>query len=241
MSKKSTPKTSPSYRHHKASGNAFVELNGKRKYLGRYNSQASRECYHRTLAEWEANGQTLVAACDEITVVEVISLYLKHAQVHYRKPSGEPAVEFGNIVRACRLLKKLYGTTRAHQFTPRDLKTLQNAWVRTAIARSTVNRYVSIVKRVFKWAASEGLSFANIRTCCCHCTYTLARLEFNDAQHRFQSPELGLQPARYRCTSGGRGPGSSSFKAMSRLMCSSCTSNTGPIPPPRLSWPPCIS
>ena len=37
------PKTNiPNYRHHKASGQAFVELGGRRFYLGKYGSKASR-------------------------------------------------------------------------------------------------------------------------------------------------------------------------------------------------------
>lgn len=156
MGTKRTRNTSPSYRHHKASGNAFVELGGKRIYLGKYDSAESRERYYRTLAEWEANDKQLIPPHDEIAVVEIVALYLAHAEVHYRKPSGEPGVEFGNIKRACRQLKKLYGSTAAVDFSPRDLKTLQSVWVKTGIARSTVNRYVSIVKRLVKWAASEG-------------------------------------------------------------------------------------
>ena len=156
MSNKKTRKTPPSYRHHKASGNAFVELGGKRIYLGRFDTPESREKYHRELATFEANGRKLIPPHDEITIVEVVAFYLAHAKVHYQKPTGEPGIEFGNIIRGCRLLKKLYGSTPAVAFTPRDLKTLQSTWVRTGIVRSTVNRYVSIVKRLVKWAASEG-------------------------------------------------------------------------------------
>ena len=66
MSKKRTRKTVPSYRLHKASENAYVELGGKRIYLGKHGTPESREAYHRTLAEWEANGRTLPVAADTI-------------------------------------------------------------------------------------------------------------------------------------------------------------------------------
>jgi len=41
----------PSYRLHKASGQAFVELGGRRIYLGKHGSKASREEYERQIAE----------------------------------------------------------------------------------------------------------------------------------------------------------------------------------------------
>ncbi|MFP6583501.1 MAG: hypothetical protein VCD00_13240, partial [Candidatus Hydrogenedentota bacterium] len=105
MSKKRTRTTPPSYRRHKGSGNAFVELGGKRIYLGRYDTPESRERYYRELAQWEANGHKLIPPRDEITIVEIVSLYLAHAEIHYQKPTGMPGVEFGNIIRGCRLLK----------------------------------------------------------------------------------------------------------------------------------------
>lgn len=162
MSKKRTRKTAPSYRLHKASQNAYMELGGKRIYLGKHGTPESREAYYRTLAEWEANGRVLSVSQEEITVVEIIAQYLRYADVHYRKPNGKQTSEFGNIVRASKLVKKLYGSVEADGFTPRALKVLQNEWVKTGIARTTVNRYVGIVRRMFKWAASEGLIDANV-------------------------------------------------------------------------------
>jgi len=48
----------PKYRLHKASGQAFVELSGKRIYCGKYGTPESKEKYHRLVEEWEANGRT---------------------------------------------------------------------------------------------------------------------------------------------------------------------------------------
>ena len=41
----------PKYRHHKATGQAFVEIRGTRIYLGKHGSPESRETYRRTIAE----------------------------------------------------------------------------------------------------------------------------------------------------------------------------------------------
>lgn len=61
-----TPRT-PSYRHHKASGRAFVEFDGQRFYLGRFNSPESVQKYHSMVAEWLANDRQLPVAPEEIT------------------------------------------------------------------------------------------------------------------------------------------------------------------------------
>ncbi len=44
----------PKLRHHKASGQGFVELNGRRHYLGRYELPKTRQRYHDLLQTWEA-------------------------------------------------------------------------------------------------------------------------------------------------------------------------------------------
>lgn len=40
------------FRHHKATGQGLVELNGRRIYLGRYDLPATAEKYRRLVAEW---------------------------------------------------------------------------------------------------------------------------------------------------------------------------------------------
>ncbi len=48
----------PKYRRHKGSGQALVQLNGKRIYLGKYGTAESREKYRKLVAEFLAGGQT---------------------------------------------------------------------------------------------------------------------------------------------------------------------------------------
>ena len=45
----------PKYRHHKGSGQAFVQVKGKRHYLGRYGTPDSKERYARFVAELAAS------------------------------------------------------------------------------------------------------------------------------------------------------------------------------------------
>jgi hypothetical protein len=47
----------PKYRLHRGSGQALVQLKGERIYLGKYNSEDSKEEYRRLVAEFLASGQ----------------------------------------------------------------------------------------------------------------------------------------------------------------------------------------
>lgn len=47
----------PKYRLHKASGQALVQINGERIYLGKFGSEQSHEKYRRLVAEHFARGQ----------------------------------------------------------------------------------------------------------------------------------------------------------------------------------------
>ena len=46
----------PTYRRHKASGQAFVRVDGRNVYLGRYDSPESKREYERVCAEVRAGG-----------------------------------------------------------------------------------------------------------------------------------------------------------------------------------------
>ena len=105
----------PSYRRQrKKDGNdlAFVEIDGRRHYLGPYETAASRERYHRLVAEWEAAGGLLPAAPEEISVVEVANHFLKWARGYYVK-HGKVTDEPENIALAVRPLLRLLGAAKA--------------------------------------------------------------------------------------------------------------------------------
>jgi hypothetical protein len=55
-------KQNPSYRLHRATGQAVVTLSGKDHYLGPHASAESRAEYDRLLAAWLANGRRLAPA-----------------------------------------------------------------------------------------------------------------------------------------------------------------------------------
>ena len=124
MSSKQTKrrKRIPSYRLHKASGQAMVTLDGKDFYLGTHGTAKSRAEYDRLIAEWLANGRSIAARSRELTVSEVILAFLRHAKKYYAQPDGTPGQEYGNIKVALGPVRRLYGRTKAAEFGPTALK-----------------------------------------------------------------------------------------------------------------------
>ena len=152
------PKTNiPNYRHHKASGQAFVELGGRRFYLGKHGSKASREEYERRIAEYLANGRQLAPTQTKkgITCQELAVHFLEWAEGYYVK-NGKQTETFGHHQRAIAPLVRHYGHESVNNFTPLSLVFLQKQWIETGYARLTVNRYVCIIKQAFKFGVKFG-------------------------------------------------------------------------------------
>lgn len=148
----------PSYRRHKASGQAIVTLSGKDVYLGKYNSAASRAAYNKTIAEWTAHGGTLPAdQSDDLTITELAAAFMRHAALYYRGPDGRQTTEVANYRPVVRRLKALYGRTSAANFGPLALKAVRQAMIDDGLARNTINKGVNRIRRMFKWAVENQI------------------------------------------------------------------------------------
>jgi integrase len=171
----------PSFRLHKQSGRGFVELNGRRIYLGRFADPATTQRYHQVIAEWVANGRLPVVNQNEITIVEVIARFWDHAQTYYRTPDNHPSKSLANFKSTLREMNALYGTMSAAEFGPRALKTLRARFIEQGHCRKHVNQLTSRVKHVIRWAVSEELIPASV----IHGLETVAGLK----RGRSESPE----------------------------------------------------
>ena len=134
-------KSAPTYRKHRASGQAVVTLDGKDYYLGPYRSKASRIEYDRLVGEWQANGRRMPLEATDITVSEIAAAYWKWAQSYYRK-NGRPTGEQAGIKAALRPLRGLYGATRATDFGPLALRAVRQRLVDSGNSRGYVNQNV---------------------------------------------------------------------------------------------------
>ena len=153
----------PKYRHYKPKNLAVVRLDGRDHYLGKYNSEESREKYRRLVAEWFATaGHSARPNPSESetvggsTVNQLILAYARFVDGYYVK-DGRPTVEPGNTRLVLRIVRRLYGSTPANTFGPLALKAVRDEMVRAGNCRSEINRRVGRIVRMFKWGVSEEL------------------------------------------------------------------------------------
>jgi len=149
----------PKYRRQvRASGSAiaFVEIGGRRHYLGAHNSPESLQAYHRLLAEAAAHGGLVPVPPEQITVYEVAQRFVIWAKAYYRK-NEKMTAEPSNILLALRPVLDLYGETTAADFGPRALKAARQRLVDQKVSRKYINHHMDRIKRMFKWAVAEEL------------------------------------------------------------------------------------
>lgn len=150
----------PRYRRHSSRNLGFVEIQGKRTYFpGAYNSAESREAFRRHLVTWESQGRpaTPVAPVDELTITELLSRYLRHAESYYRRPDGTSTGTAERLKPTLRLVKKLFGHTLVKDFSPKCLDAVRHAMIGRGNSRQHINGNIGRLKAVFRWGAAEEL------------------------------------------------------------------------------------
>src|SRR5262245_58084764 len=149
-------KSIPTPRCHKGAAVIDVYRDGARRTLtlGPWGSEAANQEYARVLAELNCQ-PSRPAAGPDVTVNEILLVFLDHAERHYRRADGSPTDEVKQYKQTFRLLRELYGHTPAKEFGPLGLKALRQRMIEVGWSRKLVNQRVGRVKRVFKWAASE--------------------------------------------------------------------------------------
>jgi integrase len=151
--------------------------------LGKYGSEESKAEYDRVISEWTARRSlNRPEPTPDITVNELMAAYWEHAQRYYRDRDGNPTGELNGIRLALRPLKELYGHTPAAQFGPLALQAIREklirqpittrikvidtatgkaSWqdkvLRIGLARGPINQRIGVIRRMFRWAASQQL------------------------------------------------------------------------------------
>lgn len=152
-------KKPPKYCLHKASGQAFVYINRRPEYLGEYDPPQSRRRYHEVVANW-CNSSDLKNA--DLTISELVDVYFsEHVAAHYRK-NDKPTSEVSAIASATRILVRLCGDLPAIDFSPKKLKADRNAMIEAEWKRTSINKQVGRIRRLFAWAVAEELVTADI-------------------------------------------------------------------------------
>lgn len=155
------PKTAriPSYKLHKASGQARVIIRGRQIYLGAFGSPESQEKYARLIAEFAVGKEPEQSKPSDPTtllMVELLAKYLSYAEGYYVK-NGVPSGWLTHIRLVLRLLREHYAHLPVEEFGPLCLKSLQGKLVREGHCRGYINKLLAIVPRIFKWGVGEEL------------------------------------------------------------------------------------
>lgn len=158
--RRSTP---PSYRLHKSTGQAIVVLDGKTIYLGLYDSPQSHIRYKRELAAWLSSSThqpslkevspSVAQPESALTVNDVLLAFTQHAQSYYSKEGRE----FEQFKPVLRLLRESHGCTPANCFGPKALKVIRKRMIEEDWSRKVINRRITRVRTMFKWAESEEM------------------------------------------------------------------------------------
>ena len=164
-------KSVPKMRHHKATGQAVVTLTDARtgrrvdRYCGNYGTADAAKRYAEIVEQWEQQGRTLPgkpkrATRPEVEQESVAKLALDYLEHTRRRGVGENEVRA--VQGALRVLRSVHGATPVAEFGPKALIEVREAVLeirrgkkRRRLARSTVNRYVRIVVRAFRWAVAN--------------------------------------------------------------------------------------
>ncbi len=151
----------PSYLLHKPTGQARVRIDGKDHYLGEYGSPDSRQKYDDLIAEWfikqgDVSGFTL-------NVSELSLLFMEYAAGYYQK-NDKPTCEVNNIRVALRPLIRLFGNIAVREFSPLKLKAVRNEMIKAGCVRTSINRQIGRIKRMFRWGVENEYVTSEVYT-----------------------------------------------------------------------------
>lgn len=140
--------TLPSYRNHKASGQAIVTLSGRDIYLGPFGTRHSRDEYDRVVCEWLAAGRAQLKPDlgEGISVTELLLAYTQSEDVSRHDHKA--------VVKA---LRRHYGEHPASDFGPLALEAIRNRMIESGLARTTINYRVYCIRNIFRWGVSREL------------------------------------------------------------------------------------
>lgn len=149
----------PKLRHHKATGQAVVAIQGTQIYLGKFGTREAERRYHLVLsdpqaarAKWLKTHQKVDV--DNPTIAHLLNRYRRHLRQYFGPDSQTPA----DIELALRPLEHLFGNTLVEVFGPLALRAVRDHLIGKGLARTTINGRINKVKTAFQWAVSQELA-----------------------------------------------------------------------------------
>lgn len=145
----------PGYRLHKPSGLAFIEIRGKRHYLGPHGTADSRRKYTKLLTEYLSVGDAIEPIVkSQFTVNQLVAAFLDFADKRYQK-NDEPTTEVRAYETVAAVVAELYGDEPAAEFGPLKFIACRQRFIDKGTCRSWVNSYAGRLRRIWKWGVSR--------------------------------------------------------------------------------------
>jgi integrase len=151
-------KSNPKYRRHKASDRAFVELDGKRFYLGAFGSPDSKAKYNQLVGEYLLADRSVPASLGQdsaqVSIIEICLDYVRRARVYYQK-AGEPTAEYALVKTVLKRFRAECGHLQAADFGPLRFKGFRQGLINSGLSRVTINHYLRHILALFRLGAEN--------------------------------------------------------------------------------------
>lgn len=146
----------PSYCHHKPTGQAYVRIDGKIRYLGKFDSPGSRDQFDKLILQWKRRHDR--TGMHSTTVGQLVAAFItSHAETYYRHDDGTPTTEVNNFRLAVKPLVKLFRGIPVVEFGPQKLAAVRDAMIGNGYVRRSINRHVFRIRKIFRWGVSQEL------------------------------------------------------------------------------------
>lgn len=140
----------PTVRHHKAKNLAYVFLDGKQVYLGRWDSDQSRAAYQDLLTRLKAENADGNGSSGP-TVGVLMVRYMNHVRANYSASQTE------NVRQMMIGLRDALSRLPIDQFGAPEAKQYRGRLAASGLARTTANKRLQLLRQMFKWGVVEGM------------------------------------------------------------------------------------
>lgn len=140
---------------------AYVEIDGRRVWLGTYGTEDSFDRYAEVIGKDPPSHQPKAeSAPSEPTMAVLMVEYLKHAVEKY---GGEKSSEVTHLRGALKILRRTHGEALAKTFGPKAFQIMRRGMIDAGWCRRYIRDQCQRIKRMVAWGIAEELLPANAR------------------------------------------------------------------------------
>ena len=152
----------PKYRHHKGTGQAFVQIKGRRHYLGKWDTPESKEALRRFRCRTCRPGPPPLPPLPpvptaQITVTELCRCLLGLCPGLLPQEREPQRLAGPYPPDASKAPRDLRADPRRRLRPAQGFKAIRQTLIDAGHSRPYINKLVPIIPRMFKWAAAEEI------------------------------------------------------------------------------------